>query len=257
MWTLWFSLLFLLWAPTSDGTELNNDALAQIVSNFTDVALEFSQSERRQFAFLMVLTEEECRGSTIASYIPYRDDGLPYISTRVSNDLKPKGRNYIALYPVIDGPCTEYVLLRISDEERKKGITTNVAQRFAELVQKRIGNNVGCVIFYSRLTPCTNFCFSSDPDFNIVTCLREPPFSTIWKNRNIHKYFVYSEGFGPDTKNQPQICDKLGEVAGAGFQIRRCDGNEIRCRICTQPDYCLDPQDTEPPRKKARHHLRL
>ncbi|XP_067834705.1 uncharacterized protein [Heptranchias perlo] len=246
MWTLWFSLLFLLWAPTSDGAELNTDVLSLIVSDFRPEAVTEDENGRptdRQFAFLMALTPTECRNRNVfGGYFPpgIRGTVTPSIKYNTANSLNHPRLNYMAVFPHTGEQCSEYKLLYLTDDDRNLGINTIAAQSFQNKLHAR-KMTVGCVIFYTRNTPCIRNCFSGNQNCEIVSPLSGSPFNTAWGNQNIGKYFVFSEVFRRD--NNPEsiriIREKLQQIKGAGFIIRRCDGNQIQCQDCNAPDYCV------------------
>ncbi|XP_067882234.1 uncharacterized protein [Heterodontus francisci] len=247
MRTLCLFLLVLFWVPESDAVALNDNVLAGIVSQFRQVSghQPSSTTGGGQFAFLMVLTPQQCTGANINQNVQFRpsDSGRPVIRGGVNYFLNSRSVNYIAVYPNTGSRCSENKLLHFTQEDQRYGQTDSAAR----LLQNSINNQglqVGCVILYTTYTPCIQSCFSGNENCDILAALGQAPFSHPWAGPQVQKYFVFSTLYRYDNNRNkiPTVRNKLGQVTQAGFHIRKCDGtnSQIQCQDCTHPGgYCI------------------
>uniref|UniRef100_UPI00398F7624 uncharacterized protein n=1 Tax=Pristiophorus japonicus TaxID=55135 RepID=UPI00398F7624 len=241
-------LLVLLWDPISDAAILNDNVLARIVSRFKAVAASRGTSgsgAERQFAFLMALSADECANPQFDNYVPAGTNGNPIISGNTAQFQTEQLANYMAVYPSGGSRCSENKLLYENPQYKQPPTNTNAAQRFQNLLNNRPPGNqlqVGCVILYTTYTPCIQRCFSDNENCEIIGPIRQQPFSTSWANSNVQKYFVFSDvyNFDNNANRIPIIRNKLGQVSNAGFEIRKCEGNQIQCTNCnSNNNYCI------------------
>ncbi|XP_069490515.1 uncharacterized protein [Ambystoma mexicanum] len=229
-------LLSLLSVNLMQATKIPPEHLAYIVKQFHQARGSGSESNNdfKQFAFLMVLNEEQCTKG-ISDFNPTVPQKVP------EGDWK-----YIALKPgraTINGKRE----IRYCAEARMLLTDPSPAAAFGniEAVQDTLACG-GCVIFYTANTPCIGRCFGGG-QLDIIGPLNNAPFDAWKTNELIDMYFVYTQPYSSNQNEEDfnkcvtESFVRLNEnKSGSPYLIYRCSTNE--CRPCeANNNFCLEP----------------
>ncbi|KAL4630624.1 hypothetical protein GN956_G16291 [Arapaima gigas] len=206
-------LIFLVSLALTQGTVLKKKVLESVINSFTE-QLPKHVYKVEEFSFILALSAPECLGDRPPELLATVNSGYrsrsvkmgPTFSHSTAHFLNPS--NHMALYPKLDGSCPEKLLL---SEPTRSWFSSQ-----AGVTSRLPGDSSGCVVFFTRRSPCEGSCIDS----HLIRLLADTPFSDRWIQSNgIDKYFVFTSEFETDPDGRcreksllPQLTASVGET---------------------------------------------
>ncbi|XP_072000082.1 uncharacterized protein [Engystomops pustulosus] len=207
-------------------TPLEPDAVFRATTYINNNIFSGLQGE---YAFFVKFTANECNGGLqeAALRTALRDISSRTVQNRLNSGHIYEGGRLVAAKPIVTGPYTDHAEYRLL-------YPTAYSEHNDSPIGWLLGDaadRLGCVIFYSALSPCIDQCANPDVKYNLKYGLES------LRNLPSNRAFAFRYVYGPD-RDQMKLFISWPSLNNA-IPLYRCNNNN--CRKCIDNNGAIDP----------------